>query len=152
MLNGLPTRTTTMQRLVRQTRFPLRCSPFGHLAKRRISLERTPHATLSEPSQRIQYVTLLLAGTAFLSATSGYFFAIYAPWRLGETKETRGGSTLDDHRVEYGTAKDFWEGIEELKATFSGPGAVSDDPEVLIPYGYSENDYHPSPYSPTGRR
>lgn len=50
-----------------------------------------------------------------------------------------------DHQ-RYGSAKDFRKAIEELKATFPTPGAVSDDPEVLVPYGFSENDHHPGSY------
>ena len=44
---------------------------------------------------------------------------------------------------QHGTAKDFREAIKELKATFPGPGAVSDDPDVLEPYGFSGGGYIP---------
>lgn len=87
--------------------------------------------------------TLLLAGTALLSATSGYLLATYETQKSGSTRGP--GETpafcLDNRR--YGTAEDFRDAIKELKATFRKPGAVSDDPEVLGPYGFSENDYHP---------
>lgn len=81
-------------------------------------------------------MALLLTGTALLSATSGYFLAVY-----GSQESEVNGSSLED--PQYGTVKDFRDAIGELKTTFPGPGAVSDDPEVLEPYGFSVGDRHP---------
>lgn len=84
-----------------------------------------------------------MAGTALLSATSGYLLATHEFQKSGSTRETEetGASGLES--PQYGTANDFRKAIEQLKATFPEPGAVSDDPDVLGPYGFSENDYHP---------
>jgi D-lactate dehydrogenase (cytochrome) len=78
-----------------------------------------------------------LAGTAVLSATAGYLLA-------NRETEKPGGSATDLNNTRYGTAEDFRKAIEELKATFPEPGAVYDDPVVVAPYGFSQNDYHPS--------
>jgi hypothetical protein len=88
-------------------------------------------------------VTLLLAGTALLSATSGYLLATYGSQESGSTGRATEVRAPGLDKPQYGTANDFRDAIEELKATFPEPGAVSDDPEVLKPYGDSENDYHP---------
>ena len=88
-------------------------------------------------------MSLLLAGTALLSVTSGYLLATYGPRESGKTREVAEVRVPSLDNPQYGTAKDFRDAIEELKATFPEPGAVSDDPEVLKPYGFSENDYHP---------
>lgn len=71
-----------------------------------------------------------------MSATAGYLLATY-----GSQKSEVNGSSLDD--PQYGTAKDFRDAIEALKATFPEPGAVSDDPRVLEPYGSADTDRHP---------
>lgn len=101
----------------------------------------------TRPTQQIprrQSTTLLLVGIAVFSATSGYLLATYESQKSGRTRETEEGprtSSPDD--PQYGTTKDFRQAIEELKATFPKPGAVSDDPDTLGPYGFSESDYHP---------
>ena len=78
-----------------------------------------------------------------MSATSGYLLATHQLQSFGSIRgpEEVGALGLDNPR--YGNANDFCGAIEELKATFPEPGAVSDDPDVLAPYGFSENDYHP---------
>ena len=86
---------------------------------------------------------LLLAGTALLSASSGYLLATYGSRESGSTAGATEVRVPGLDNPQYGTAKDFRDAIEELKTTFPEPGAVSDDPEVLKPYGFSENDYHP---------
>lgn len=144
-MSGVPftsTQTAMMQNTARRTALLSKSSPSSSLA-RRLSLKRT-YTTRDRSSQQApRNVTLLLAGTALLSAASGYLLATYGSQGSGSTA----GATVD--RVpgldtpRYGTAKDFRDAIEELKATFPQPGAVSDDPEVLKPYGFSENDYHP---------
>lgn len=88
-------------------------------------------------------MTLLLAGAALLGATSGYLLATYEFRKSGSTRGPSEARTYGVDTPQYGTAKDFREAVKELKATFPEPGAVSDDPEVLKPYGISENDYHP---------
>lgn len=88
---------------------------------------------------------MLLVGTALLSATSGYLLATYERQRSREAEEVR--TSGPDHHP-YGSVEDFQKAIEELKATFPAPGMVSDDPEVLVPYGFSENDHHPGSYFP----
>jgi hypothetical protein len=125
-----------MRRAVRSVAFPLNC------LTRRFPLKRM-HTIGSDVSQRFyrgQNTTLLLAGTALLSATSGYLLATYECQRSKGVEEVCAPGS--DHQ-RYGSANDFRKAIEELKATFPTPGAVSDDPEVLMPYGFSENDYHP---------
>ena len=98
----------------------------------------------SRQASRRQNTTLLLAGTAFLSATSGYLLAAYE-----HQKPEAHGSGIGN--AQYGTAKDFCNATEELKAAFPEPGAVSDDPKVLEPYGFSENDYHPGIFAPSAK-
>ena len=85
---------------------------------------------------------LLLAGTAIFSATSGYLLATYES-RKSDTEGTGEVRISELDNPQYGTAKDFRDAIEELRAIFPESGAVSDDPDVLEPYGFSENDYHP---------
>ena len=104
------------------------------------------HATGSVSPQQVprrQNTTLLLAGTALLSVISGYLLATYEFQNSGSTRVGAGTPASGLDNPQYGTAEDFRSAIEELKATFLGPGAVSDDPQVLEPYGFSENDYHP---------
>ena len=104
------------------------------------------HATGGLSPQKIfrgQNTTLLLAGTALLSATSGYLLATYEFQKSESTGEVTETPTSCLDNPQYGTAEDFRVAIEELKTTFPESGAVSDDPEVLEPYGFSENDYHP---------
>lgn len=125
-----------MQRAILSARFPL------NRLTRRISIKRL-YATGSDISPQIrrgQNATLLLAGTALLGATSGYLLATYECQR---SKLAEGIHTSGPDHQRYGSAKDFREAIEELKATFPKPGAVSDDPEVLVPYGFTDNDHHP---------
>jgi len=143
--SGVPftsTQTVMMQSAARRTALLSKSSPLGSLA-RRLSLKRTYTTGDGSSQQAPRNVTLLLAGTALLSATSGYLLATYGSQG---SKSTTGATEvrvpgLDN--PQYGTAKDFRDAIEELKTTFPEPGAVSDDPEVLKPYGFSENDYHP---------
>lgn len=66
----------------------------------------------------------------------GYFLA-------NRRAEKFGSSGIDLANTQYGAPGDFLKAIEELKATFPEPGAVSDDPVVVAPYGFSQNDYHP---------
>ena len=86
-----------------------------------------------------------MAGTALASVTSGYLFANYEFRRSRKVTEA---SASGFNNQPYGTAKDFRDAIGELKAMFPKPGAVSDDPEVLAPYGFSENDHHPGKPAP----
>ena len=83
-----------------------------------------------------------MAGTALVSVASGYLFANY------EFRRSREASASGFDNQPYGTVKDFRDAIGELKAMFPRPGAVSDDPGVLAPYGFSENDYHPGKPAP----
>ena len=126
-----------MQSAVRRVGFlPKGFSPSTLI--RRLPLRRV-HSTSGSSQQppRKQNTTLLLAGTALLSAASGYFLAVY-----GSHKSEVNGSSPGD--PQYGTARDFRDAIEELKKTFPKPGAVSDDPEVLEPYGFFMGDRYPS--------
>ena len=137
------TQIATMQKAIRHPGFPLMSFPSG-CPTRRLSLKR--YATRSGSSQQVllgRNARLLLASTALLSATSGYLLATYASQRSGSTEGTEEVLPPGLESSQYGTAKDFREAIEELKAAFPEPGAVSDDPHVLGPYGFSENDYHP---------
>ena len=133
-----------MQSAVRRARF----SPKGFLSShpaRGHSLKRT-YATGSGSSQQVprgRNTGLVLAGTALFSAGSGYFLATYELQKSGSARGTEETRTSGLDNTQYGTARDFCEAIKELKATFPEPGAVSDDPGVLGPYGFSENDYHP---------
>ena len=77
-----------------------------------------------------------MASTAVLSAAAGYLLA-------NSTAEKIDSPTVDLGSAQYGTPEDFRKAIEELNATFPKPGAVSDDPVVVAPYGFSQNDYHP---------
>ena len=125
-----------MQRVVRSAGFRLNCF------SRQISTKRsyTTGSNVSQQIRRGHNATLLLAGTALLSVTSGYFLGAY------ECQRSRGAEEVcasNSEHQRYGSATDFRKAIEELKATFPAPGAVSDDPEVLGPYGFSENDHHP---------
>ena len=131
-----------MQRVVRRVGFPLK-SLSNNFPTRRISIKRF-RAAGSESSHQIprgQDTTWLLASTALLSAISGYLLATYGSQRPREMEEPHASTSQYD--PPYGTAKDFREAIKELKEKFPKPGAVSDDHEVLEPYGFSENDYHP---------
>lgn len=124
------------QRAVRSAGLPL------NSLTRRTSIKRL-YATSGNVSKQIhrgQNTALLLAGTALLSATSGYLLATYESQRFRGEEEAHASGP--DHQ-RYGSVKDFRKAIEELKATFPTPGAVSDDPKVLAPYGFSGNDYHP---------
>lgn len=101
----------------------------------RLPVGRTYATATGLPRQSTQHTALLLAGTAVLSAAAGYLLAIR------ETEKLDGSGTVFNAR--YGTPGDFRRAIEELKTTFPEPGAVSDDPVVVAPYGFSQNDYHP---------
>ena len=130
-----------MQRVVRHASLSSKSLPLNYPARRILS--KRAYTTASESSQQIprgQHTTLLLAGTALLSATCGYFLATYKSPNSSGTEEVH---TPGRDNQQYGTARDFREAIKELKATFPKPGAVSDDPEVLEPYGFSEHDHHP---------
>jgi len=85
----------------------------------------------------------LLIGTAILSATSGYLLATHKLQKIGSVRGTEETGVPGVGNPRYGTANDFREAIEELKTTFPEPGVVFDDPDVVAPYGFSENDYHP---------
>ena len=138
------TSTTTMQSASRRAGFLPKNFPSGCLT-RRLPLKRT-YGTKSGSSQQVprgQDTTLLFASTVLLSATSGYLLATYGSRKSGSTKGTAEVDASSRYNTQYGSAKDFREAIEELRATFPEPGAVSDDPEVLEPYGFSGNDYHP---------
>jgi len=93
--------------------------------------------------QAPQNMMLPLASTTLLSVTSGYLLVIYGSEGSGSTAGAAGVRAPGLDNPQYGTAKDFRDTIEELKATFPGPGGVSDDPEVLKLHGFSESDYHP---------
>ena len=145
--SGVPftsTQTIMMQGVARRTALLSKSSPLSSLA-RRLSLKRT--CTTKDGSsqwQAPQNMTLLLAGIPLLlSATSGYLLATYGSEGSGSTAGAAGVCAPGLDNPQYGTAKDFRDAIEEFKATFPGPGAVSDDPEVLKPYGFSESDYYP---------
>ena len=131
-----------MHNVVRRAGFPTKSFP-SSCPTRQLSLKKTS-TTGSRHVPRRQYTTSLLAGTALLSATSGYLLAAYESQKSGSTRETEKVCASSLENPQYGTTKDFREAIEELKATFPKSGAVSDDPDVLGPYGFSENDYHPS--------
>lgn len=92
--------------------------------------------TTGSPQQTNRHATLLLASTAAISAAAGYLLANLKAEKLGNPGIDLGGA-------QYGTPEDFRKAIEELKAAFPEPGAVSDDPVVVAPYGFSQNDYHP---------
>ncbi|KAF9649463.1 hypothetical protein BDM02DRAFT_3230234 [Thelephora ganbajun] len=120
-----------MQSAVGRVRFLPKGFPSRYLT-RRLLTKRT-YATGNRSSQKVtpERNTMLL-------------LADYEFQKSGGTRGTEKvhASGLDNPR--YGSPKDFRKAIEELKATFSEPGAVSDDPEVLRPYGFSENDRHPA--------
>jgi hypothetical protein len=84
--------------------------------------------------RRIVHPAALVAGS-ILSGFLGYSLARY----------TESSSNIapapDGFAQKYGTREDFKKAIEEMRNIFSAE-AVSTDPEVLGPYGYSENDYH----------
>lgn len=102
----------------------------------RLSVRRA-YATVTEsPRQTKRLTGLFLAGTAVLSASAGYLLANCEAGKPGN-------SAPDLTNTRYGTLEDFRKAIEELKATFPEPGAVSDDPIVVASYGFSQNDYHP---------
>ena len=138
-IHGIPhtsVKTFTMQNAVRRVGLLSKGFPPSSLT-RRLFLRRAHSA--SGPSQQApwrQNAGLVLTGTALLSATAGYLLAAY-----GSQKSEVDESSLD--YPQYGTAKDFRDAIEELKATFPKPGAVSDDPRVLEPYGSTDADRHP---------
>lgn len=114
-----------MQNVVRRVKFSTRSRQLGHPPLSRFSV-RTKQGT-----------ALLLAGTAVFSATAGYLLTN----RYSEKPSTSSATNLENAR--YGTPEDFRNAIEELKVAFPKPGAVSDDPVVVAPYGFSQNDYHP---------
>ena len=125
-----------MQNAVRRVKF-----------SRKIQLRRPPNrlsvrtraystVTNGSPRQTTKCTALLLAGTAALSAAAGYLLA-------NRETERSSGSVADLDNTRYGTPEDFRKAIEELKVVFPKPGAVSDDPVVVAPYGFSQNDYHP---------
>ena len=48
-----------------------------------------------------------------------------------------GGLATDLKNARYNTPEDFRKAMKESKATFPEFGAVSDDPVVVVPYGFS---------------
>jgi len=123
-----------MQNVVRRVKFSTRsrelCYPPSRFSVRTYATVNGP------PRQTKQRTALLLAGTAIFSATTGYLLA-------NRCSEKPGSTATDLENTRYGTPEDFRKAIEELKAAFPEPGAVSDDPVVVTPYGFSQNDYHP---------
>ena len=88
------------------------------------------------PLRTNRHTGLLLASTTVLSATAGYLLVNREADKLDSPATESSGA-------QYGTSEDFRNAIEELRAVFPEPGAVSDDPVVVAPYGFSQNDYHP---------
>jgi len=133
-----------MQNVVRRARFPPKNSLLGR-PTRRYSLKRayTTGSGSSQGAPRRQNTIFLLTVTALSSATSGYLLATHESQKSGSIRGTEAADAPGLDYPRYGNANDFSEAIEELKATFPEPGAVSDDPDVLAPYGFSQNDYHP---------
>ena len=124
-----------MQNAARRVKFSTKSQPLCRLPSR-LSVKTRTFATATGSQQAKKCTKLLLASTAVLSATAGYLLANC------ETEKS-GGSATDLSDTRYGTAEDFRKAIEELKAAFPNHGAVSDDPVVVAPYGFSQNDYHP---------
>ena len=125
-----------MQNAARRVKFSTKSQPLCRFPSR-LSVKTRAFATATgSPQQAKKCTKLLLASTAVLSATAGYLLANC------ETEKS-GGSTTDLNNTRYGTTEDFRKAIEELKAAFPNHGAVSDDPVVVAPYGFSQNDYHP---------
>ena len=122
-----------MQNVVRRVKFSTKgrqlCYPPNRFSVR-------TYATVNGSRKTKQHTALLFVGTAVFSATAGYL--------ANRDSEKFGSSVTDLENTRYGTPEDFRKAIEELKAAFPGPGAVSDDPVVVAPYGFSQNDYHPS--------
>jgi len=124
-----------MQSVARRVRFSTK-SPSSYRPQSRLLAGRTYATLTGSPLQTNRHTGLLLASTAVLSATVGYLLA-------NRTAEKIDSPTIDLGGAQYGTSEDFRKAIKELKATFPEPGAVSDDPVVVAPYGFSQNDYHP---------
>ena len=125
-----------MQNAVRRVKFSTKSQPLCRFPSR-LSVKTRAFATATgSPQQAKKCTKLLLGSTAVLSATAGYLLA-------NCKTEKSGGSATDLSDTRYGTAEDFRKAIEELKAAFPNHGAVSDDPVVVAPYGFSQNDYHP---------
>jgi hypothetical protein len=75
---------------------------------------------------------LVVAGS-IVSAGLGYYLA---------RSQQESSSIQSTSKPKYGSPEDFKKAISELRSVL-GDEAVSTDPEVVGPYGYSENDYHP---------
>jgi hypothetical protein len=75
---------------------------------------------------------ILVFASSIVSGLSGYYISQTRPSIL----------TFGTVEPRYGTARDFEKAINELRVEF-GEGGVSTDPDILGPYGYSANDYHP---------
>jgi hypothetical protein len=123
-----------MQNAVRRVKFSTKSQPLCRPPNR--LFVRTYGTANGTPRQTKQRTALLLAGTAVLSATAGYILA-------ARGMDRPGSSATDLENTRYGTPEDFHKVVEELKAAFPEVGAVSDDPVVVAPYGFSQNDYHP---------
>jgi len=124
-----------MQSVARRVRFSTK-SQRSYRPPSRLFVGKTYATVAGSPQQTKRHAALFLASTAVLSATAGY---LLANWRT----EKIGGPGIDLGNTRYGTPEDFRKAIEELKTTFPEHGAVSDDPVVVAPYGFSQNDYHP---------
>ena len=127
-----------MQNAIRRVKVSTKSQPLYRPPSR---LSVRAYATLHGSSLRTkQRTALLLAGTAVCSAAAGYLLA-------NSEQEKPGSLTTDLKNTRYGTPEDFRKAIEELKTAFPESGAVSDDPVVVAPYGFSQNDYHPGGYA-----
>jgi D-lactate dehydrogenase (cytochrome) len=131
-----------MQNAVRRVRFPTKSQPLYRPPNRLFARKYT--TVNGSPRQAKRHTALLLAGTAALSTTAGYLLA-------GRETEKPGSPATDLKNTRYGTLEDFRKAIEELKAIFPEPGAISDDPIVVAPYGFSQNDYHPGGSTPSSQ-
>lgn len=79
----------------------------------------------------------LVVAASIISGGLGYFLARSQPESRNRIQATS--------KSRYGSPEDFKKAIGELQSVF-GEDAVSTDPEVVGPYGYSENDYHPGEF------
>ena len=133
-----------MLNAVRRIWFPTKSFSSNYLCRRLLS--KRVHIITARPfrwAPQGRNTALVLVGTVLLSATSGYFLATHELQKSGSTGRTEEAHEFGPDNSQYGTANDFRKAIEELRETFPEPAAVSDDPDVLGPYGFSENDYHP---------
>jgi D-lactate dehydrogenase (cytochrome) len=76
--------------------------------------------------------SILVFASSIVSGLGGYYISQTWP----------SISTFGSVEPRYGTAKDFNKAINELRVEF-GEDGISTDPDILDPYGYSMNDYHP---------